>query len=120
MNQLLLHALMQDHRQDPQDSFVFLSVDAIPIKPFRYIYHDLVESHTSLFSIWEKNRRPYPECDGNNHTTNITLVKHSQWIVLKRPDAEKAVATWHSTNKNTKALMPRCYNLWTCWDELWH
>ncbi|CAE7820290.1 BC10 [Symbiodinium sp. CCMP2592] len=112
----LLHAALQDARNQ---QFVFLSHNTIPLKSFDYVYKQLVVNSpgTSKFcfaepafhkmatseTIRNELRR---QCVFRDFYRSISprILKHHQWVVLKREHAEiviqraaEALALWKET-----------------------
>ncbi len=86
MNHLLESALKGS--QSSNDMFLFVSEDALPVKPFSAMYHRLAVRHVmSLFCI-----APSAQWYDLGHST--FLVKAHQWMVLTKMDAIRTVKQW--------------------------
>lgn len=74
-----------------QDKFVFVSESCLPVKPFTYVYRTLLandESHLCLMTP----RRQWQMTRVNG--VSFYLVKHSQWGILNRRDAQRFAEMW--------------------------
>lgn len=85
MNALLTAALGVG-RGNRHDKFVFVSDTTVPVKPFSYVQHKLIvqDAEQSSFCVQEWPKWAW-------FKTKRVLAKHSQWLVLSRAHAEKAV-----------------------------
>uniref|UniRef100_A0A7S4T0D1 Protein xylosyltransferase n=1 Tax=Alexandrium monilatum TaxID=311494 RepID=A0A7S4T0D1_9DINO len=72
------------------DRFVLLSDTTLPIKPFASMQQGLLATDSS--SVCMRPVREWPAATING--TEFRLVKHSQWVVLSRRDAEEFVRRW--------------------------
>ncbi|KNC76988.1 hypothetical protein SARC_10537 [Sphaeroforma arctica JP610] len=89
----LQYAMLQASLRDPTNQqFVFLSHNAVPLKPFSYMYEDLVlnSKDKSKFCFTSITGLISSDCrfqDDHRRDRPDTL-KHHQWIILSREHAE--------------------------------
>eukprot|EP00928_Gymnodinium_smaydae_P098868 TRINITY_DN9296_c0_g3_i2.p1 TRINITY_DN9296_c0_g3~~TRINITY_DN9296_c0_g3_i2.p1 ORF type:complete len:483 (-),score=53.10 TRINITY_DN9296_c0_g3_i2:115-1563(-) len=99
---LLYHALAHD---PANQQFVFISESTVPLKPFAYVYQELMlEKHTSKFCFGQAAksvlRTPHVVqflqgfCFFRDFyvQSNKKVMKHHQWIVLGRQHAKTVVS----------------------------
>mmetsp|Transcript_95792 Transcript_95792/g.254373 ORF Transcript_95792/g.254373 Transcript_95792/m.254373 type:complete len:383 (-) Transcript_95792:200-1348(-) len=72
------------------ERFVLLSDTTLPIKPFASIHRGLLATDESSLCMRPAHEWPSASVNG----TDFRLVKHSQWVVLTRPDAEEFALHW--------------------------
>jgi len=77
------------HREFPE-KFLFLSGSDLPVKPFSEIYRTLLENNDSDFCL--QSIRRWQSTIVENRS--LSLVKHNQWVVLNRPNAETFAKEW--------------------------
>lgn len=126
MNWLLERALLDS--KGPNDVYMFLASDALPVKPFKEMYHRLAVRHVmSLFCIAPTAQ--WTSLGGNN---NLYIQKSHQWMVLNKADAIRSVRAWQKhTNvlELLKSIDPSTTISWkyengklkgeNCMEELW-
>lgn len=74
------------------EKFVLLSDTTLPIKPFPSVHKGLLETRESSVCMRPVNEWPSAVVNGSE----LRLVKHSQWVVLTREDAQELVNRWPS------------------------
>mmetsp|Transcript_11860 Transcript_11860/g.27629 ORF Transcript_11860/g.27629 Transcript_11860/m.27629 type:complete len:521 (+) Transcript_11860:153-1715(+) len=95
-----------------RDKFVFLSESTLPVKPFAHVYQILTADERSDFCImpseyWVKVGATVstPRSPGGR------LVKHHQWFVLSRANAQTLTERWIGENEKYGSLhwsVPAC------------
>lgn len=92
-NKLLEHALKDNANQH----FIFVSGACIPLKPFKHIYNNLIETR-SYFNI-APHEQCFPRCDKLSQTVNRDKIqKASQWCILNRKHASLMIGNTHYMN----------------------
>ncbi|KNC74776.1 hypothetical protein SARC_12685 [Sphaeroforma arctica JP610] len=89
----LQYAMLQASLRDPTNQqFVFLSHNAVPLKPFNYMYEDLIveSADKSKFCFTSIAGLISSDCrfQDNHRTDRPDTLKHHQWIILSRDHAE--------------------------------
>jgi len=90
-------AVLREALRDPDNhQFVFVSHNAVPLKSFDYIYHDLVvhSVQKSKFCFASEDRAGgMADCRFREltQTREEHVLKHHQWIILSRQHAEIVV-----------------------------
>jgi len=100
MQQLLKHAVnaLPNPDGDVSEKFIFLSETTLPMKPFADVHMELgKEDVTDICfggfpsdNLWPSSQAL--DRHGKKHT--VKLPKHSQWVILRRTDAELFVRDW--------------------------
>ena len=87
-----------------KDKFIFVSSDALPLKPFEYIYHDLQTRSGSDICTYPPWRWSFKE-DGVHFRSH-------QWVVLNALHAKQAVEVWKEKNSSIATQFANCLDEW--------
>jgi hypothetical protein len=85
--------------EDALEKFAFVSDTTLPLKPFAEIHRDLTSTFDSDMCIKESSlsisARPWEMLRSmSDEGRHLSLMQHTQWVVLSRPHAQKMVAGW--------------------------
>ena len=87
--------------QHENDMFVFVSSDALPVKPFATIRKKLCSPHSTVSSMCIAPTAQWFKTTDEE----LSVVKAHQWIVLNKRDATQSVNMW-KTKPTTNELIP--------------
>jgi len=89
--QLMQFAVAQSKSyRDPNDKFVLLSSACLPLKPFSYVYGDLCSNALTDLCLFKTKEWQLTRIAGHK----AYLVKHGQWAILNRENAESFARHW--------------------------
>jgi len=97
MHQLLKHALYASPNPDSDisEKFIFLSETTLPMRPFTNVHMELGKEDVTDICIIRFGRWPKTWIlDRRRKNLTLKLPYHSQWVILRRTDAEAFVQDW--------------------------
>jgi hypothetical protein len=115
MNWMYDKALIASHND--RDSFVSLSGNSLPVKPFQEIYHKLCIMRPVSFLCVSPTEEWAEVAD------NLYIPKTHQWVILNRTDAARSVSQYHKhLNKSRDGPIlasPSHQGFQGCSEEYW-